>query len=59
MKSLNFLVRRLAEKPAKRMPSKLYCELKLMFGDFNEVAQPKTSLAKYSIESNDVAVQRI
>ena len=28
-----------------------------MFRDFNEAAQPKTSLAKYSIESNDVAVQ--
>ena len=39
------------------MPSKLYCELRLMFGDFNEAAQPKTSLGKYSIESNDVAVQ--
>ena len=39
------------------MPSKLYCELRLMFGDFNEAAQPKTSLAKYLIESNDVAVQ--
>ena len=28
-----------------------------MFGEFNEAAQPKTSLAKYLIESNDVAVQ--
>ena len=28
-----------------------------MFGEFNEAAQPKTSLAKYSIEFNDLAVQ--
>ena len=28
-----------------------------MFGEFNEVAQPKTSLAKYSIEFNDLVVQ--
>ena len=27
-----------------------------MFGEFNEAAQPKTSLAKYSIEFNDLAV---
>ena len=27
------------------------------FGKFNEAAQPKTSLAKYSIEFNDLAVQ--
>ena len=28
-----------------------------MFGEFNEAAQPKTSLAKYSIKFNDLAVQ--
>ena len=28
-----------------------------MFGEFNETAQPKTSLAKYSIEFNYLAVQ--
>ena len=28
-----------------------------MFGEFNEAAQPKTSLAKYSIEFNYLAVQ--
>ena len=28
-----------------------------MFGEFNEVAQPKTSLAKYSIAFNDLVVQ--
>ena len=28
-----------------------------MFGEFNEAAQPKTSLAKYSIYFNDLAVQ--
>ena len=28
-----------------------------MFGEFNEVAQPKTSLAKYSIKFNDLAAQ--
>ena len=28
-----------------------------MFGEFNEAAKPKTSLAKYSIEFNDEAVQ--
>ena len=28
-----------------------------MFGEFNEVTQLKTSLAKYSIEFNDLAVQ--
>ena len=28
-----------------------------MFGEFNEATQPKTSLAKYSIEFNDLAVQ--
>ena len=28
-----------------------------MFSEFNEAAQPKTSLAKYSIEFNDLAVQ--
>ena len=28
-----------------------------MFGEFNEAAQLKTSLAKYSIEFNDLAVQ--
>ena len=28
-----------------------------MFGEFNEAAQPKTSLAKYSTEFNDLAVQ--
>ena len=28
-----------------------------MFGEFNEVAQTKTSLAKYSIEFNYFAVQ--
>ena len=28
-----------------------------MFGEFNETAQLKTSLAKYSIEFNDLAVQ--
>ena len=40
------------------MASKLYCELRLIFSEFNEAAQPKTSLiAKYLIESNDVAVQ--
>ena len=27
-----------------------------MFSEFNETAQPKTSLAKYSIEFNDLAV---
>ena len=37
------------------MASKFYCEL--VFGVFNEAAQPKTSLAKYSIEFNDLAVQ--
>ena len=33
------------------MANKLYCEL----SEFNEATQPKTSLAKYSIEFNDVA----
>ena len=28
-----------------------------MFGEFNEATQPKASLAKYSIEFNDLAVQ--
>ena len=28
-----------------------------MFGEFNEATQLKTSLAKYSIEFNDLAVQ--
>ena len=28
-----------------------------MLGEFNETAQPKTSLAKYSTEFNDLAVQ--
>ena len=28
-----------------------------MFGEFNEATQLKTSLAKYSIELNDLAVQ--
>ena len=28
-----------------------------MFGEINEAAQPKTLLAKYSIEFNDLAVQ--
>ena len=28
-----------------------------MFGEFNEVTHLKTSLAKYSIEFNDLAVQ--
>ena len=28
-----------------------------MFGEFNEAAQPKTSLAKCSIAFNDLAVQ--
>ena len=28
-----------------------------MFGEFNEAAQPKTSLGKYSIEFNYLAVQ--
>ena len=28
-----------------------------MFGEFNEATQPETSLAKYSIEFNDLAVQ--
>ena len=28
-----------------------------MFGEFNEAAQPKTSLAKYSIVFNNLAVQ--
>ena len=28
-----------------------------MFGEFNEVTQLKTSLAKYSIEFNDLALQ--
>ena len=28
-----------------------------MFGEFNEATQIKTSLAKYSIEFNDLAVQ--
>ena len=28
-----------------------------MFGEFNEAAQLKTSLAKYSIEFNDLAAQ--
>ena len=28
-----------------------------MFGEFNEAAQPKTSLAKYSMEFNDLSVQ--
>ena len=28
-----------------------------MFGEFNEAAQPKTSLTKYSIEFNDLTVQ--
>ena len=28
-----------------------------MFGEFNEVTQLKTSLAKYAIEFNDLAVQ--
>ena len=28
-----------------------------MFGEFNETAQPKTSLAKYSMEFNYLAVQ--
>ena len=28
-----------------------------MFGEFNEATQLKTSLAKYSIEFNDIAVQ--
>ena len=28
-----------------------------MFGEFNEAAQLKTSIAKYSIEFNDLAVQ--
>ena len=28
-----------------------------MFGEFNEAAQLKTSLTKYSIEFNDLAVQ--
>ena len=28
-----------------------------MFGEFNEAAQPKNSLAKYSTEFNDLAVQ--
>ena len=28
-----------------------------MFGEFNEAAQPKTSLAKYSIEFNYLSVQ--
>ena len=28
-----------------------------MFGEFNEAAQLKTSLAKYSIEFNELAVQ--
>ena len=36
------------------MANKLYCEL----SEFNEAAQPKTSLAKYSIEFNDLAVQK-
>ena len=40
------------------MASKLYCELsKISSGEFNEAAQPKTSLAKYSIEFNNLAVQ--
>ena len=43
--SFNFLVQRLAEKP------------KNMFGEFNEASKPKTSLVKYSIEFNDLAVQ--
>ena len=30
---------------------------KIMFGDFNEATQLKTSLAKNSIEFNDLAVQ--
>ena len=29
-----------------------------MFGEFNEATQLKTSLAKYSIELNDLAVQK-
>ena len=29
-----------------------------MFGEFNEATQLKTSLAKYSIEFNDLAVQK-
>ena len=29
-----------------------------MFGEFNEVGKPKTSLAKYSAEFNDFAVTK-
>ena len=36
------------------MANKLYCEL----SEFIEAAQPKTSLTKYSIEFNDLAVQK-
>ena len=41
------------------MASKLYCELQNIFGEFNEAAQPKTSLAKYSIKLNGLAVKRV
>ena len=39
------------------MASKLYCELRKMFGEFKEATQLKTLLAKNSIEFNDLAVQ--
>ena len=38
------------------MASKLYCK-ENMFDKFNEATQLKTSLVKYSIEFNDIAVQ--
>ena len=40
------------------MASKIVWRVKQnMFGEFNEAGKPKTSLAKYSIEFNDFAVQ--
>ena len=40
------------------MASKLYCELrKICSASFGEATQLKTSLAKYSIEFDDLAVQ--
>ena len=39
------------------MVSKLYCEFENMFAEFDEAEQLKTSLAKYSIEFNDLVVQ--
>ena len=38
------------------MASKLYCK-ENMFDKFNEATQLKTSLVKYSLEFNDIAVQ--